>query len=183
MNKLFSIFVLSKSVWFASMLLLVITGGCALNDSVEPVVGVKKPQKITKKDKNRNSVDHKKKNNILMTSLAMNIDKEQELGINKKSKLQSKCIAKAQCAMLIQHKIINLWEFPKSYPKFKTILVIELTEQGYITTIRLKRSSGKRAFDDSVLKAVRHAAPFSEITYLSAVDIAEFSSIEMVFKR
>jgi len=130
----------------------------------------------------RNSVNHQKKNNILVKELTAN-ETDQDIGTNKITKLKSKCSVKGQCIKLIQTKIIDLWQYPRSYPKFKTILVLDLSREGYITTIRLKRSSGRRAFDDSVIKAVRQAAPFTEITYLSKQDIVEFASIEMVFKR
>ncbi len=139
--------------------------------------------KKSKRDPQRNSVNHQAENSIAVSNLGTDDDSPKEVGNNRVSKLESKCSLKGQCVQLIQYKIINLWQYPRSYPKYKTILVLDLTQQGYITTIKLKRSSGVRAFDDSVIKAVRKAAPFTEITYLSSNDIAEFSSIEMVFKR
>ncbi len=126
------------------------------------------------------NVAHQNRKNILVTNL--NTD-DHDIGNNKISKIELKCSAQLQCVKLIQNKIMNFWDFPKSHPKFKTILVLELNRDGYITTIRLKRSSGRRDFDDSVIKAVRQAAPFTEVTYLSELMLSEFSSIEMVFKR
>jgi outer membrane biosynthesis protein TonB len=164
---------------------------CAVNDTTikpsennnselakKPEAKIQKPKK--KKYINRNSVSAVSNKNILVTNLATD---DQDIGTKKLRKIEAKCSLKGQCVKLIQNKIINLWDFPRSYPKFKTILVLELSDEGHITTIRLKRSSGKRDFDDSVLKAVRQAAPFSEILYLPANDLVEFSSIEMVFKR
>jgi len=142
-----------------------------------------KKTKSKKRQTQRTSVDHEKKNNILVTNLATDNDAEKEVGANINSKIESKCSLTGQCIKLIQNKIIDLWEYRKSYPKYKTILVLDLSKEGYITTIRLKRGSGIRAFDDSVITAVRQAAPFTEITYLPEVDIAEFSSIELVFRR
>jgi len=138
--------------------------------------------KKKKVNPNRSSVKNESVNNILVTDLGSN-QSDEDVGYNKISKIELKCQYKDQCAKLIQDKIIKLWQFRRSYPKFKTILVLELSNEGYITTIRLKRSSGRRAFDDSVIKAVRQAAPFKAIQYLPEYDITEFSSIELVFKR
>lgn len=136
--------------------------------------------KPKKRDLQRTSITQKTKNIILVSNLVAD---DEDIGHNKITKIVSKCQYKGQCAKLIRDKIIDRWQYQRSYPKFKTILVLELSKQGYISVIRLKHSSGRRAFDDSVIKAVRHAAPFTEITYLPEVDLAEFSSIEMVFKR
>ena len=159
--------------------------GCASNQSKKNTAKVSSISKKakTKHDPQRNSVNHQAENSIAVSNLGTDDDSPKEVGNNRVSTLESKCTMTGQCVQLIQHKIINLWEYPRSYPKYKTILVLDLTQNGYITTIKLKRSSGVRAFDDSVIKAVRQAAPFTEITYLSSADIAEFSSIEMVFKR
>jgi TonB family protein len=131
----------------------------------------------------RNSVKHHSKSSIMVSNLGSNDQTIENAAPNRVSYIEEKCSLKGQCVKLIQHKIIDLWQYPRSYPKYKTILVLDLSRKGYITTIKLKRSSGVRAFDDSVIKAVRQAAPFTEITYLPALEIAEFSSIEMVFKR
>ncbi|MFV1982301.1 MAG: TonB family protein [Thiohalomonadales bacterium] len=136
--------------------------------------------KSSKQNSQRTSIDHEKKANIMVTNLAGD---DQESSTDSITKIAAKCTVKGQCVKLIQHKIFDLWNYRRSHPKFKTVLVLELSRDGYITAIRLKQSSGRRAFDDSVLKAVRRAAPFTEITYLSAADIEEFSSIELVFKR
>ncbi len=147
---------------------------------IVPKIKINKPHSVHTNLVHRDSVNQQTKSNILISNLGSNTS---DIGINKISKLELKCTAKQQCARLIQLKIVNLWDFPRSYPSYKTILVLDLSNDGYINTIKLKRSSGKRAFDDSVITAVRQAAPFSEIGYLPAVDIAEFASIEMVFKR
>lgn len=151
-------------------------------ETVKPLLSKKISSKTlaTKNDHALHNIAHHKSSNILVTKL--NTD-DQYIGSNKISKIELKCSAQLQCIKLIQQKIINRWDYPKSYPKFKTILVLELNQEGYITTIRLRRSSGRRDFDDSVIKAVRQAAPFTEITYLSELALSEFSSLEMVFKR
>ncbi|MFV2059172.1 MAG: TonB family protein, partial [Gammaproteobacteria bacterium] len=145
-----------------------------------------------KRDLQRNNVKLHRENTIVVSNLGgngkVNNNHTPQVAsprINHQQiiRLESKCSMKGQCARLIQNKIFDLWQYPKSYPKYKTILVLDLNNRGYITTIKLKRSSGIRAFDDSVIKAVRQAAPFTEITYLPALDITEFSSIEMVFLR
>ncbi len=180
------------------LVLVFIVSGCGTNQpNTKVVLKSQKPKPVEQKivkaklhsahnnhgysnTVHRDSADQQEKNNILISNIGSNTD---DVGINKISKLELKCTAKEQCARVIQLKIINRWEYPRSYPSYKTILVLDLTSEGYINTIRLKRSSGKRAFDDSVITAVRQAAPFSEIGYLPEADLAEFASIEMVFKR
>ncbi len=159
---------------------------CAITDVQQhhndtEITKVLPPKKISQKnDHALHNLQHQSRKNILVTNL--NTD-DHNIGSNKISKIEFICSAQLQCVKLIQNKIMSFWDYPKSYPKFKTILVLELNRDGYITIIRLKRSSGRRDFDDSVIKAVRQAAPFTEITHLPELTLSEFSSIEMVFKR
>lgn len=100
-----------------------------------------------------------------------------------KSQPKIKCENAQHCVKVINKRITQYWILPARNSGLKTILIIDIGTQGYIAQIRINHSSGDRMYDDSVIRAVRKAAPFDEITSLTELEITEFESLKLIFKR
>ena len=63
-------------------------------------------------------------------------------------------------ARTFQQRVKDAWVWDDKSLEINTKVYIELTPEGALRKVDLRRTSGNSAFDESVLAAVKKAAPF-----------------------
>ncbi len=61
----------------------------------------------------------------------------------------------------VQQKIKDAWTFPGGSNDLTASVNFSIGPDGSLTGVKIRQSSGDNAFDDSVVRAIRRAAPFS----------------------
>ena len=69
----------------------------------------------------------------------------------------------AQYPTIVEDRIKGFWVIPDLLLKreLKAVVVFGIDKQGEVTNLRFKQSSGNTPYDQSVIRAIRKAAPFS----------------------
>ena len=64
---------------------------------------------------------------------------------------------------MVESRIKGLWVIPDllSARELKAVVIFGIDKQGEVTDLRFKQSSGNNPYDQSVIRAIRKAAPFS----------------------
>jgi len=65
----------------------------------------------------------------------------------------------------LQLRIKQNWDAPKLPESNHTILIFKINKNGYLSAIRVFKSSGNKYFDDATLAAVYKTAPFLPLPY------------------
>lgn len=60
----------------------------------------------------------------------------------------------------VQEKIKEAWSFPAGGPDLTASVLFAIGPDGSVTKVQVTHSSSEAAFDDSVIRAIRRAAPF-----------------------
>ncbi len=60
----------------------------------------------------------------------------------------------------VQERVKKAWSFSGGNSDLTTTVNFAIGPDGGLTGLRITQSSGDSAFDDSVIRAIRHAAPF-----------------------
>jgi len=60
----------------------------------------------------------------------------------------------------VEQKIMAVWKRPPKTDGLKVTLRYNLARNGFVSAVRVEKSSGNQSFDDSAVQAVRRASPF-----------------------
>jgi TolA protein len=60
----------------------------------------------------------------------------------------------------VEQKIMAVWKRPPTTDGLKVTLCFNLARNGFVSAVRVEKSSGNQSFDDSAVQAVRRASPF-----------------------
>ena len=60
----------------------------------------------------------------------------------------------------VEQKIMAVWKRPPKTDGLKVTLRYNLARNGFVSAVRIEKSSGNQSFDDSAVQAVRRASPF-----------------------
>jgi TonB family protein len=60
----------------------------------------------------------------------------------------------------VQHKVKDAWTFPGGSNELSADVEFSIGADGALNSVKIAKSSGDSAFDESVLRAIRRAAPF-----------------------
>jgi TonB family protein len=65
--------------------------------------------------------------------------------------------------LMVENRIKGFWVIPDllSARELKAVVIFGIDKQGEIINLRFKLSSGNAPYDQSVIRAIRKAAPFS----------------------
>ncbi len=83
-----------------------------------------------------------------------------------------------QYAASLNGRISSQWQLPetvKTKPHLRTVVALTLRRDGSIEDMRIERKSGDSFFDQSVIKALRNAAPFPGFPTLIKQQTQEFA--------
>ena len=64
---------------------------------------------------------------------------------------------------LMEKRIMSVWQLPENSEGKKVVVFMKLDRAGRVSDVRVEKSSGDEAFDESALRAVRTAAPFPAV--------------------
>ena len=61
---------------------------------------------------------------------------------------------------IVQQRVKDAWTFPGGSNDLKAELEFSIGADGALNSVKITKGSGDSAFDDSVMRAIKHAAPF-----------------------
>jgi TonB family protein len=64
---------------------------------------------------------------------------------------------------LMEKRIMSVWRLPENSEGKKVVVFMKLDRAGRVSDVRVEKSSGDEAFDESALRAVRTASPFPAV--------------------
>ena len=91
------------------------------------------------------------------------------------------CHSVASCVATIRVAIGKNWHNPYPNTALRTRLLLKLDSDGRVKKLSVVDSSGDKAFDASVIRAVDQAAPFGQIAGLSETDVQQFNELALTF--
>ena len=81
----------------------------------------------------------------------------------------------------IRKRVESRWKYPPKSENLQATVKFSLDRAARVSELRIIKSSGRDAFDASVLEAVREATPFPPL--LLILKKSEVRDVEMTFKR
>lgn len=95
----------------------------------------------------------------------------------------SECFEVNSCVKLIHSRICNTWNLPESTTKdLRVKLRVVFSTSGEVINALLVEGSGNAEFDESALKAINLASPFSALSKLDETTFVKyFSKVTFVF--
>jgi TonB family protein len=93
------------------------------------------------------------------------------------------CTTAAACAITLRDVISGNIEYPREISLGAGVLLdIYLDDSANLTAVEIVESSGSKAFDTAVLRAIRRSAPFPELEGLPRdVFVDQFTVIKFIF--
>jgi len=95
--------------------------------------------------------------------------------------VRGQCPSLARCASTLHDVVVSHWRMPPLPPKARpaTTVLVDVKADGYIRSMKVTRSSGITAYDNSAIAAIQQSQPFVELRGLA--EVKDGTQLQFVF--